>query len=81
MTVAQEILYNEFMNTLEEFTALTGIPTSYENQGSNGKYLFFETSDNDGAGFYIEINSYLDGLRTLENMKDGYILAKKGKFL
>ena len=70
-----------FLTTMEEFETITGISTSYENQGENGKYLFFETSDNDGAGFYIEINNYLEGLRTLEGMKDGYILAKKGKFL
>lgn len=70
-----------FLTTMEEFETITGIRTSYENQGSNGKYLFFETSDNGGDGYYIGIDSYLDGLRTLEGMKDGYILAKKGKFL
>ncbi len=66
--------------TMEEFKTITGIPTSYENQGSNGKYLFFDTPDNDGRGYYIGIDSYLDGIRTLEGMKDGYILAKNGKF-
>lgn len=70
-----------FFATIEEFETITGISTSYENQGSNGKYLFFETSDNDGRGYYIEISSYIDGIRTLEGMKNGYILAKKGKFL
>ena len=72
---------DDFLMTMEEFETITGIPTSYENQGENGKYLFFETSDNDGNGYYIEIDSYLDGMRTLEGMKNGYILAKKGKFL
>lgn len=72
---------DDFLTTIEEFETITGIPTSYKNQGSNGKYLFFETSDNNGAGVYIEINNFLEGLRTLEGMKDGYILAKKGKFL
>jgi len=70
-----------FFATIEEFEIITGIRTSYENQGSNGKYLFFETSDNDGRGYYIGIDSYLDGIRTLEGMKNGYILAKKSKFL
>lgn len=70
----------DFFTTIKEFTTLTGIPTDYENQGSNGKYLLFHTSDNDGAGFYIEINNYLEGIRLLEGMKDGYILAKNGKF-
>ena len=70
-----------FFVTIGEFETITGIPTSYENQGENGKYLFFETSDNDGRGYYIEINNFLEGLHILENMEKGYILAKKGKFL
>lgn len=72
---------DDFLTTMEEFETITGIRTSYENQGSNGKYLFFETSNNDGRGYYIEISSYIDGIRTLEGLKNGYILAKKGKFL
>lgn len=59
--------------TIEELQIITGIPTSY-----NGNYLFF---DDGGQGYSIEIDSYLEGIRLIEGMKVGYILAKKGKFL
>lgn len=72
---------NIFLSTAESFTKLTGVKVEYRNQGSNGKYLFFNTSDNNGEGVYIEINNFLEGLKILENMENGYILAKKGKFL
>ena len=72
---------NIFLSTAENFTKLTGVKVEFDNQGSNGKYLFFYTSDNGGIGFHIGVDGYKDAIGTLDSMRDGYILAKKGKFL
>lgn len=71
---------NIFLSTAESFTKLTGVKVEYRNQGSNGKYLFFNTSDNGGIGFYIGVDGYKDAIGTLDSMRNGYILAKNGKF-
>lgn len=70
----EEILQNKINN----FTNKTGIKCHYERHKST--WLYFATTDNNGQGFYIGVNGYIDALNTIDNILNGYNLAKYGRF-
>lgn len=63
---------------LDNFEKKTGIKAHYENQRGNGSWLFLETQDNGGNGFYIEVDGFVDACNTINNILTGYTIAKKG---
>lgn len=66
--------------TIEKFTEKTGIKCHYERQKNNGTWLYFATADNNGQGFYIGVNGYIDAANVIDNILNGYNLAKSGRF-
>ena len=66
--------------TIEKFTEKTGIKCHYERQKNNGAFLYFATADNNGKGYYIGVNGYIDATNVIDNILDGYNLAKYGRF-
>ena len=66
--------------TIEKFTEKTGIKCHYERQKNNGTWLYFATADNNGLGFYIDVNGYIDAANKIDDILNGYNLAKTGRF-
>lgn len=65
---------------IDNFTEKTGIKCHYERQEKNGSYLFFDTADNNGRGYYIGVNGYIDAANVIDNILNGYNLAKYRRF-
>lgn len=63
---------------IDNFEEKTGIKAHYEKQRGNGSWLFLETQDNGGEGFYIGVDGFVDACNTINHILMGYTIAKKG---
>lgn len=68
-----------FNLTAINFEELTGIPVEYVKQYGNGSWLWLHTEDNNGEGFAIGVNGYIDAANILDEIKIGYMLHKTGR--
>lgn len=66
--------------SINNFISKTGIICYYERQKNNGSWLYFATADNNGLGFYIGVNGYIDAANKIDNILNGFNLAKTGRF-
>ena len=61
-----------------KFEEVTGIHADYVKQRGNGSWLWLDTDDNEGEGYAIGVNGYVEAYNILFFMLDGYKLGKNG---
>lgn len=69
---AMDLHKHNFEALASMFTADSGIKCEYRKEYGNGSFVWFGTKDNNGKGYSISTNGYIEALDILTHVYLGY---------